>query len=94
MAACLTPGTTVIHNAALEPEVMDLIKMLTKMGGRFEGVGTRTLTIHGVEKLHGVEFTPVPDRIETMTFIAAAAVTKSKIYLKNARTDLLKAELD
>ena len=94
MAACLTPGTTVIHNAALEPEVMDLIKMLTKMGGRFEGVGTRTLTIHGVEKLHGVEFTPVPDRIETMTFIVAAAVTKSKIYLKNARTDLLKAELD
>ena len=94
MAACLTPGTTVIHNAALEPEVMDLIEMLTQMGGRFEGVGTRTLTIHGVEKLHGVEFTPVPDRIETMTFIAAAAVTKSKIYLKNARADLLKAELD
>ena len=94
MAACLTPGTTVIHNAALEPEVMDLIKMLTKMGAKFEGVGTRTLTIHGVEKLSGVEFTPVPDRIETMTFIAAAAVTKSKVFLKNARTDLLKAEID
>ncbi len=94
MAACLTPGTTVIHNAALEPEVMDLIKMLTQMGANFEGVGTRTLTIHGVEKLHGTEFTPVPDRIETMTFIAAAAVTKSKIFLKNARTDLLKPELD
>ena len=94
MAACLTPGTTVIHNAALEPEVMDLIEMLTKMGAKFEGVGTRTLTIHGVEKLHGVEFTPVSDRIETMTFIAAAAVTKSKIFLKNARADLLKAELD
>ena len=94
MAACLTPGTTIIHNAALEPEVMDLIKMLTQMGARFEGVGTRTLTIHGVEKLHGVEFTPVSDRIETMTFIAAAAVTKSKITLKNARVDLLKAELD
>ena len=94
MAACLTSGTTIIHNAALEPEVMDLIKMLTQMGAKFEGVGTRTLTIHGVDKLHGVEFTPVSDRIETMTFIAAAAVTKSKIFLKNARTDLLKAELD
>ena len=94
MAACLTPGTTVIHNAALEPEVMDLLSMLTKMGAKFEGVGTRTLIIHGVEKLHSVEFTPVPDRIETMTFIAAAAVTKSKIFLKNARADLLKPELD
>ena len=94
MAACLTPGTTVIHNAALEPEVMDLISMLTKMGAKFEGVGTRTLAIHGVGKLHGVEFTPVPDRIETMTFIAAAAVTKSKIFLNGARADLLKPELD
>lgn len=94
MAACLTPGKTVIHNAALEPEVMDLIQMLTQMGAHFEGVGTRTLTIYGVEKLHGTEFTPVPDRIETMTFIAAAAVTKSKIFLKNARMDLLKPELD
>lgn len=94
MAACLTPGTTIIHNAALEPEVMDLISILTQMGAKFEGVGTRTLTIHGVDKLHGAEFTPVPDRIETMTFIAAAALTKSKITLKNARADLLKAELD
>ncbi|MGN0919506.1 MAG: UDP-N-acetylglucosamine 1-carboxyvinyltransferase [Alphaproteobacteria bacterium] len=94
MAACLTPGKTVIHNAALEPEVMDLIAMLTQMGAQFEGVGTRTLTIHGVDKLHGTEFTSVPDRIETMTFIAAAAVTKSKIFLKNARADLLKPELD
>lgn len=94
MAACLTPGTTIIHNAALEPEVMDLINMLTQMGAKFEGVGTRTLIIHGVKKLSGVEFTPVPDRIETMTFIAAAAVTKSKIFLKGARADLLKAELD
>ncbi len=94
MAACLTPGTTVIHNAALEPEVMDLIHMLTQMGAKFEGVGTRTLTIHGVDKLKGEEFTPVPDRIETMTFIAAAVVTKSKIFLKGARADLLKPELD
>lgn len=94
MAACLTPGTTVIHNAALEPEVMDLIRMLSQMGAKFEGVGTRTLKIQGVEKLKGVEFTPVPDRIETMTFIAAAVVTKSKIFLKGARADLLKPELD
>ena len=94
MAACLTPGKTVIHNAAIEPEVMDLIHMLTQMGAKFEGVGTRTLTIHGVEKLHGTEFTPVSDRIETMTFAAIAIATKSKIFLKNAQSDLLKSEID
>lgn len=94
MAACLTPGKTVIHNAALEPEVMDLINMLTQMGAKFEGIGTRTLTIYGVEKLNGAEYTPVPDRIETMTLIAASTVTKSKIFLKNAKVDFLKSELD
>ena len=94
MAACLTPGKTVIHNAALEPEVMDLISILTQMGAKFEGVGTRTLTVYGVKELHGAEFTPVPDRIETMTFIAAATVTKSKVFLKGTRADLLKPELD
>lgn len=93
MAASLAQGTTVIHNAALEPEVMDLIQMLTQMGAKFEGVGTRTLTIHGVEKLHGTEYTPVPDRIETMTFMAAAALTKSQLFLKNARVDLMESAL-
>ncbi|MBO7484220.1 MAG: UDP-N-acetylglucosamine 1-carboxyvinyltransferase [Alphaproteobacteria bacterium] len=94
MAAALTPGKTIIHNVALEPEVMDLIALLTQMGIKFEGVGTRTLTVHGAESLKGAEFNAVPDRIETMTFIAAAVTTKSKIFLKNARTDLLKAEID
>ncbi len=89
MAATLAKGTTVIHNAALEPEVMDLIQMLTQMGAKFEGVGTRDLTIHGVTKLHGTEYTPVPDRIETFTFMASAAVTKSHLFLRNAKLDLL-----
>lgn len=93
MAASLAKGTTVIHNAALEPEIMDLIRMLTQMGAHFEGVGTRDLTVHGVEKLHGAEYTPVPDRIETMTFVSAATITKSHIFLKNARLDLSEAEL-
>ncbi len=93
MAASLAKGTTVIHNAALEPEVMDLIQMLTQMGARFEGVGTRDLVIHGVEKLHGAEYTPVPDRIEMMTFVSAATITRSHVFLKNARLDLCEAEL-
>ena len=93
MAASLAKGTTTIHNAALEPEVMDLIAMLTQMGAHFEGVGTRDLTIHGVDKLHGAEYTPVPDRIETMTLMSAATITKSHIFLKNARLDLSEAEL-
>jgi len=93
MAASLAKGTTVIHNAALEPEVMDLISMLTQMGVNFEGVGSRDLIIHGIEKLHGAEYTPVPDRIETMTFMSAATITKSHIFLKNARLNLSEAEL-
>lgn len=93
MAASLAKGTTVIHNAALEPEVMDLIQMLSQMGAKFEGVGTRTLTIHGVDKLHGTEYTPVPDRIETVTFMTAAALTQSHLFLKNARVDLMESAL-
>ncbi len=93
MAASLAQGTTIIHNAALEPEVMDLIQMLTQMGAKFEGVGTRDLIIQGVDKLHGAEYTPVPDRIETMTFISAATITKSHIFLKNAQLDLCESEL-
>lgn len=93
MAACLAKGTTVIHNAALEPEVMDLIQMLTQMGARFEGVGTRDLIIHGVDELHGTEYTPVPDRIEMITLMAAAAVTKSHIFLKNAKLSLCESAL-
>ena len=89
MAAVLTQGTTVIHNAAMEPEVEDVEKMLTAMGANIQGIGTNTLTIQGVNHLHGIEWTPVPDRIETATFAIATALTKGNITLKGARLDLM-----
>ncbi len=93
MAACLAKGKTTIHNVALEPEVMDLIQMLTQMGARFEWIGTRDLIVYGVDELHGTQYTPVPDRIEMITLMSAAAVTKSHIFLKNARLDLCESAL-
>jgi len=89
MAAVLANGTTIIHNAAMEPEVVDVEKMLVQMGAKIQGVGTNTLTIEGVEKLNGAEWTPVPDRIETATFAVAATITKGNIFLKGARLDLM-----
>lgn len=74
MAAVLAKGTTVIESAAREPEVIDLANFLNKMGARIEGAGSRTITIHGVEKLHGCEHTVIPDRIEAGTFMVAAAM--------------------
>lgn len=74
MAATLARGTTVIESAAREPEVVDLANFLNKMGARIEGAGSRTITIHGVEKLHGCEHTVIPDRIEAGTFMVAAAM--------------------
>ena len=79
MAAVLTPGTTVIHNPALEPEAIDLILLLKEMGADIEGIGTRTLTINGVQKLHGATHTVVADRIETATFAVATALTQGKV---------------
>lgn len=93
MAACLAKGKTTIHNVALEPEVMDLIQMLTQMGAKFEWIGTRDLIVYGVDELHGTQYTPVPDRIEMITLMSAAAVTKSHIFLKNARLDLCESAL-
>ena len=75
MAATLAEGATVIHNAACEPEVCDLIKMLVEMGAQIEGGGTPTLTIHGVKELHGAEYQVMPDRIEAGTYLVAAAMT-------------------
>src|SRR2546430_13629926 len=75
MAAALADGETVLRNAAREPEVTDLIEMLRKMGAQIDGDGTSTLRIRGVEQLHGTEHTVIPDRIETGTFLVAAAVT-------------------
>ena len=74
MAAVLAKGTTVIESAACEPEVVDLADFLNSMGAQIEGAGTRRITIQGVEKLHGVEHTIIPDRIEAGTFMVAAAM--------------------
>lgn len=83
-AACLAEGTTKIENAALEPEVTGLAHYLIAMGAQITGVGTSTLEIEGVKELHGVEYTVIPDRMETGTFAVAAAVTGGDILLKNA----------
>ncbi len=91
MAAVLAKGVTRIYNPALEPEVMDLIDLLKKMGANITGVGTKILTVHGVEKLHGIEHTIIPDRIETATFAIAAGLTKGRIFMKNARLDLIES---
>src|SRR5205085_9934738 len=82
MAATLARGTTIIHNAAREPEVKDLAELLNKMGARVRGAGTPTIQIDGVETLGGAEHTIIPDRIETGTFIAAAAITKGDLEIK------------
>ena len=91
MAAVLAKGTTRIYNPAFEPEVMDLITLLKKMGANITGVGTKILTIHGVKELHGAEHTVIPDRIETATFAIAAGITKGRILMKNARLDLMES---
>ena len=89
MAAVLAKGTTIIHNAAMEPEVADVENMLVKMGAKIQGVGTNTLTVEGVESLSGAEWYPIPDRIETATFAIATAMTKGSVFLKGARIDLM-----
>ncbi|MBR6730808.1 MAG: UDP-N-acetylglucosamine 1-carboxyvinyltransferase [Alphaproteobacteria bacterium] len=94
MAAVLTKGITTIHNPALEPEVMDLIDVLVKMGAKISGIGTKVLTIEGVDELHGASHEVVADRIEAATFAVAAAVTKGKIFLKGAKINLMDAVVD
>jgi len=83
MAASLAQGTTIIHNAAMEPEIEDLAELLNKMGARIRGAGTETIEIHGVESLGGAEHTIIPDRIETGTFIVAAAITGGELEVRN-----------
>ena len=83
MAASLADGTTVIRNAAMEPEIEDLADLLNKMGARIRGAGTDTIEIDGVEVLGSAEHTIIPDRIETGTFIAAAAITGGELEIKN-----------
>src|SRR5262249_3170056 len=83
MAAALADGSTVINGAAREPEVADLAELLNKMGARIEGAGTSTITITGVRSLRAAEHTIIPDRIETGTFIAAAAITGGELEILN-----------
>ena len=82
MAACLAEGTTILENAAREPEVVDLTNFLIKMGANIEGAGTSTITIEGVETLQGCEYRVLPDRIEAGTFLCAAAITGGKVKIK------------
>ena len=94
MAATLARGTTVIENAAMEPEITNVAECLVAMGARISGIGTRTLTVEGVEKLHGATVGVIPDRIETGTFAMAAAMTGGDVLLKGARPEHLQAALD
>src|SRR5918992_422734 len=91
MAATLARGTTTIHNAAREPEIVDLADLLNKMGARVNGAGSETIQIEGVESLGGAEHTIIPDRIETGTFIVAAALTQGMLEIKDCRPDHLEA---
>ncbi len=91
MAATLAEGRTVIENSASEPEIADLIEYLNKCGARINGSGTDTISIDGVQSLHGCEHTVIPDRIEAGTFMLAAAVTGGNICLKNVNCSHLSA---
>ena len=93
MAAALAQGTTVIENAAQEPEVVDLAHCLNAMGAKIEGAGTATLVIEGVERLSGTSYDVLPDRIETGTFLVAGAITGGKVLAKHARPRTLDAVL-
>ncbi|MCR6637350.1 UDP-N-acetylglucosamine 1-carboxyvinyltransferase [Devosia sp.] len=94
MAATLAKGTTVIENAAQEPEITNVAECLVAMGAKISGIGTRTLTIEGVEKLHGASVEVIPDRIETGTFAMAAAMTGGDVLLRGARAEHLQSALD
>ena len=94
MAACLADGTTVLENAAREPEVVDLALCLIAMGAKISGHGTDKITIVGVDRLHGASYAVMPDRIETGTFLAAVAATGGDVTLTNAAPDTLDAVID
>ena len=94
MAATLAEGTTVIENAAKEPEVGDLITLLNEMGARISGINTSILTIEGVDELHGAIHKVISDRIEAGSYAVAAAITRGRIELINAQPSLLQTPLD
>ena len=91
MAAALADGTTIIENAAREPEIVDLADFINAMGGKISGAGTDTITIEGVETLHGTRYRVLPDRIETGTYLVAAAITGGSIMVKDTAPHLLDA---
>ena len=94
LAAVKAEGTTVIRNAAKEPEIADLQNFVNRMGGRISGGGSSTVVVEGVKSLRGAEYTPVSDRIEAGTFLIASAMCGGELALKNARAENLSALLD
>ena len=94
MSAVLLPGRTTITNAAREPEIEDLQRYINAMGGCVHGAGSPTIVVDGVQNLHGVEYTPMPDRIVAGTYLCAAAMTGGEVVLRNARGSDLKAVLE
>jgi len=94
IAATLAKGTTVIENSAREPEIADTAEFLNKMGAKISGAGSDAITIEGVERLTGCQHSIVPDRIETGTFLVAAAISGGRIVCKNTKADTLDAVID
>lgn len=94
MAAALAKGTSVIENAAREPEITDLANCLIAMGAKIEGAGTETITVEGVDKLHGCTYAVMPDRIEAGSYAIAALMTRGNLLLKNARLGDMGAPMD
>lgn len=93
MAATLADGQSILENAAREPEVVDLAECLNKMGADIQGAGTDTIVVNGVEKLKGCFYSVLPDRIETGTYLVAAAATKGHVKLKDTRPDIVESIL-
>src|SRR3990167_595563 len=93
MAATLAKGQTILENAAREPEVVDLAECLNKMGADVKGAGTDTIVINGVDRLYGCDYTVIPDRIETGTYLVAGAISRGRVKLKQTRPELLDSVL-
>ena len=91
MAAVLCTGKSTLHNAAREPEIVDLCNLLVAMGAQIEGIGTSDITIHGVPRLHGATYQVMPDRIEAGSYACAAAITGGEVFLKGAKIEDMEA---
>jgi UDP-N-acetylglucosamine 1-carboxyvinyltransferase len=93
MAACLADGRTILENAAREPEIVDLAQFLIAMGAQITGHGTDTITVDGIERMHGADYEVLPDRIEAGTYLVAGAITGGRVRARNARAEHLDAVL-